>query len=194
MILRRHWFPKSYADLAARLRVTAGFAMAVAFGLLSHPTARSLEIGLPISLCGLALRAWAAGHLAKDRRLAVSGPYAFTRNPLYLGTLIAALGFAVAGHSIVLAILFTVLFAVIYLPAIELEEQHLIEILMGYSAYASRVPLLLPRWPEGLGQNHFSVELYKKNREYQAAIGWVVAAAWLIGCLALGWRPVISGI
>ncbi|MGD1069329.1 MAG: methyltransferase [Bryobacteraceae bacterium] len=164
----------------ARLRVTAGFVMVAAFAWFSHPTPHSLAIGLPVSLAGLALRAWAAGHLAKNQRLATSGPYACTRNPLYLGTLLTALGLAAAGHSAVLAILFLVLFALVYLPAIELEEQHLSAIMMGYSAYAARVPLLLPRWPDGLGRESFSIGLYKKNREYQAALGWLVGVAWLL--------------
>ncbi len=177
---RRHWFPKPYADLVARLRVPAGFAMVAAFGFFSHPTPHSLATGLPVSLCGLALRAWAAGHLAKDQRLAQSGPYACTRNPLYLGTLLTALGLAAAGHSAWLAVLFGALFVLVYLPAIELEEQHLGAILMGYSAYAARVPLLLPRWPDGLGRESFSPALYRKNREYQAAIGWIAGVAWLL--------------
>jgi protein-S-isoprenylcysteine O-methyltransferase Ste14 len=180
IITRRHWFPKPYADFVARLRVTAGFAMAAAFVWFSHPTPHSLEIGLPVSVLGLALRAWAAGHLAKDQRLATSGPYACTRNPLYLGTLLTALGLAAAGHSAGLAILFGVLFGLVYLPAIELEEQHLSAIMLGYSAFAARVPLLLPRWPDGLGREKFSFALYTKNREYQAALGWLVGAAWLL--------------
>src|SRR5579862_6827483 len=103
--MRRHWFPKRYADTVARLRVTAGFVMVAAFLWLSHPDSTSLVVGLPLSACGLALRAWAAGHLAKDQRLARSGPYSFTRNPLYLGTLVTALGLAAAGRSITLALL-----------------------------------------------------------------------------------------
>ena len=180
MKTRRHWFPKAYADQVARCRVTAGFVMVAAFAFFSHPTQRSLDIGLPVSLLGLALRAWAAGHLAKNQRLAVSGPYAFTRNPLYLGTLLTALGLAAAGDSPGLAILFTVLFLLVYLPAIELEEQHLKSILPGYVAFAARVPLLLPRWPEGLGPDDFSMALYRKNREYQALGGWFLGAGWLI--------------
>jgi protein-S-isoprenylcysteine O-methyltransferase Ste14 len=154
--------------------------MVAAFAVFSHPTRHSLEIGLAVSLVGLALRAWAAGHLAKNERLAVSGPYAFTRNPLYLGTLLTALGLAAAGHSAGLGILFVVLFLLVYLPAIELEEQHLKSILPGYAGYAARVPLLLPRWPEGLGRDDFSLELYRKNREYQAFGGWLLGAAWLM--------------
>lgn len=177
--MRRHWFRKSYADRVARLRVTAGFVMVAAFAWLSHPTLLSLALGLPLSACGLALRAWAAGHLAKDKRLAHSGPYSFTRNPLYLGTLITALGLAAAARSILLALLFAALFVLVYLPAIELEEQHLTAILPGYRAFARRVPLLIPRWPKGFGPDRFSAALYKKNREYQALLGWSLGVVWL---------------
>jgi protein-S-isoprenylcysteine O-methyltransferase Ste14 len=179
MTSRRHWFPKAYADRVSRLRVTAGFVMVAAFAIFSRPTPRSLAVGLPVSLLGLALRAWAAGHLAKNERLAVSGPYACTRNPLYLGTLLTALGLAAAGDSAGLAILFGILFLLVYLPAIELEEQHLAAILPTYRSYAARVPLLLPRWPEGLGPQAFSLALYLRNREYQALIGWLLGAVWL---------------
>lgn len=178
--MRRHWFPKRYADTVARLRVTAGFVMVAAFAWFSHPDAVSLAIGLPLSACGLALRAWAAGHLRKDQCLATSGPYSFTRNPLYLGTLITALGLACAARSMGLAFLFAALFALVYLPAIELEEQHLTAILPGYADFAARVPLLFPRWPSQFGPDHFSPALYRKNREYQALLGWSIGAAWLI--------------
>ena len=176
---RRHWFPKPYADTVARLRVAAGFVMLAAFGWFSHPTAATLWIGIPLSLCGLALRAWAAGHLAKNQRLAQSGPYAATRNPLYLGTLITALGLAVAGDSLGLAVLFVAIFLLVYLPAIELEEQHLTAILPGYREFAARVPLLAPRRPSTWGPDRFSAELYLKNEEYQALLGWLAGIAWL---------------
>jgi protein-S-isoprenylcysteine O-methyltransferase Ste14 len=178
--MRRHWFPKPYADAVARLRVPAGFVMVAAFAWFSHPDGWSLALGLPLSAGGLALRAWAAGHLAKNQRLATSGPYAFTRNPLYLGTLITALGLAAAGRSFGLALLFTALFGLVYLPAIELEEQHLRTILPGYAEFAARVPLLVPRWPAGFGRERFSAALYRKNREYQALLGWSIGAAWLV--------------
>lgn len=178
-VMRRHWFPKSYADLVAKLRVPAGFVMVAAFAAFSYPTPNSLAVGLPVSIAGLVLRAWAAGHLAKNQRLAISGPYAFTRNPLYLGTLITAMGLAVAGHSVGLALLFALLFVAVYLPAIELEEQHLNAILPGYADFARRVPLLIPRWTNDLGPDSFSFALYRKNREYQALTGWAIGVAWL---------------
>ncbi|MDE3195756.1 MAG: isoprenylcysteine carboxylmethyltransferase family protein [Acidobacteriota bacterium] len=153
--------------------------MVAAFAAFSHPTAKSMAAGLPLSLAGLALRAWAAGHLAKNQRLAVSGPYAFSRNPLYLGTLITAIGLALAGHSTGLALLFGALFVLVYLPAIELEEQHLNAILPGYAEFAARVPLLVPRWASNRGPDSFSFALYRKNREYQALLGWLAGVAWL---------------
>ena len=177
---RRHWFPKPYADVAARLRVITGFAMVAAFAWFSHPTAGSLAVGIPISVCGIVLRAWAAGHLAKNMRLAQSGPYAATRNPLYLGTFLTAVGLAVAGRSTGMAVLFIAIFALVYLPAIELEEQHLAEILPGYRDFAARVPLLVPRWPANWGNDSFSGALYMKNQEYQALIGWLIGVAWLV--------------
>ncbi len=182
---RRHWFSKPYADVVARLRVPAGFLLLGAFGWLARPTMNTLAIGLPISICGLALRAWAAGHLAKNQRLAQSGPYAATRNPLYLGTLITAMGLAVAGDSIWLAILFAVIFLLVYLPAIELEEQHLIAILPGYPEFAARVPLLAPRWPRASpknawGPDSFSTSLYLKNEEYKALLGWLAGGRLLL--------------
>jgi protein-S-isoprenylcysteine O-methyltransferase Ste14 len=154
--------------------------MVAAFAWFSYPDRRSLAVGLPLSACGLALRAWAAGHLAKDQRLATSGPYSFTRNPLYLGTLVTALGLAAAARSVGLALLFSALFTLVYLPAIELEEQHLTEILPGYTQFAARVPLLIPRWPANFGPDRFSAALYRKNREYQALLGWSIGAAWLV--------------
>lgn len=79
-----------------------------------------------------------------------------------------------------LALLFAALFVLVYLPAIELEEQHLAAILPGYREFASRVPLLLPRWPKGWGPDRFAPALYRKNQEYQALIGWVCGVAWLL--------------
>lgn len=177
---RRHWFPKPYADAVARLRVPAGFVMLAAFAWFAHPTARALMIGIPLSFSGLALRAWAAGHLAKNQRLAESGPYAATRNPLYLGTLITSLGLAAAADSAGLALLFAAIFVLVYLPAIELEEQHLTVILPGYGEFGARVPLLVPHWPKDWGPEAFSPALYLKNQEYQALIGWLCGVAWLL--------------
>ena len=144
-----YWFPKSYADAVARLRVPFGFVLLAAFALLSEPSIESVEIGLPIALLGLLLRAWATGHLAKNQNLATSGPYSYIRNPLYVGTLTVAAGIVIACRNWFLAAVFALVFLLVYLPVIELEEQHLRKIFPEYPAYAARVHRLLPlsRWP-----------------------------------------------
>ena len=178
-------FPKPYADFVARLRVPSGFLLAAAFAWFAQPSARSLAYGLPISVGGLMLRAWAAGHLAKNQQLATSGPYAYTRNPLYLGTLMVAAGLAVAGRSAGLALLFALVFLLVYLPVILLEEQHLRQLFPEYADYAERVPSLLPRRRGSPGANHFSWLLYWKNQEYQAALGF------LAGLVLLVWKSML---
>jgi protein-S-isoprenylcysteine O-methyltransferase Ste14 len=174
------FFPKPYADLVARLRVTCGFILVAAFAWFSRPDARSLEVGLPVSALGLALRAWATGHVEKNIRLAESGPYAYVRNPLYLGTLLAAAGFAIASRQWPLGVLFGLVFVFIYLPAIELEEQHLRKLFPGFADYAERVPALWPALAPVRKPGHFRWELYVRNREYQAGIGFLVGAVYLI--------------
>ena len=175
----RYWFPKPYADFVQRLRVGFGFLLLVAFAWLSQPSPISMVIGLPVSALGLSLRAWAAGHLAKDQKLASTGPYAYIRNPLYAGTLIVALGIVIACREIWLATIFAAVFSLIYLPAIELEEQHLRDIFPEYAAYANQVHRFLPlsRWRAGKRQ--FSWTLYSRNEEYKALIGFLIAVAWL---------------
>lgn len=173
-------FPKPYADFVARLRVPMGFLLAAAFAWLARPTTRSLACGIPISLAGLALRAWAAGHIAKDRQLATGGPYAYIRNPLYAGTLLVALGLAAAARGIGLASLFAAVFLLVYWPAVMLEEQHLNRLFPDYAAYAAEVPSLLPRRRPRTGSSRFSPSLYWKNREYQALLGFAAGLAWLI--------------
>jgi len=174
------FFPKPYADLVARLRVTCGFILVAAFAWFSRPDTRSLAFGLPVSALGLALRGWATGHVEKNIRLAEGGPYAYVRNPLYLGTLLVAAGFAIASRQWALAVLFGVVFSLIYLPAIELEEQHLRKLFPQFAAYAQRVPALWPTLPPVKTPGRFRWELYIRNREYQALIGFVIGAAYLV--------------
>ncbi len=173
-------FPKPYADLVARLRVTCGFIMVGAFAWFSRPDARSLALGLPVSALGLLLRAWATGHVEKNIRLAESGPYTYVRNPLYLGTLLAAAGFAIASRRWPLAVLFAVVFVFIYLPAIELEEQHLRKLFPNFAEYAQRVPALFPQLAPAKRPERFRWSLYVRNREYQALIGFLAGAIYLI--------------
>jgi protein-S-isoprenylcysteine O-methyltransferase Ste14 len=173
-------FPKSYADLVARLRVPSGFLLIAVFGWFSDPTAASLLYGFPVCLAGLALRGWAAGCLAKNQQLATGGPYAYTRNPLYIGSLLMAAGLVIAARSFGLGILAATVFGLVYLPVIQNEEQHLRKIFAGYSDYAARVPALCPRFSPGYAQaSCFRWSLYLKNQEYQAGAAFVIAAVFL---------------
>jgi protein-S-isoprenylcysteine O-methyltransferase Ste14 len=172
-------FPKPYADFVARLRVPSGFALIAAFAWFAHPSRQSLTYGIPLSLAGLALRAWAAGHLAKNQQLSTGGPYAYTRNPLYLGTLLVAAGLAIACQSVGLALLFTAVFLLIYLPVIMLEEQHLRKLFPEYDDYAAHVPSLLPYRKPRPATATFRARLYWKNQEYQALLGFAAGLAWL---------------
>lgn len=170
-------FPKPYADGVAKLRVPSGFLVVAAFLWWSQPSAASLALGLPVSIAGLALRAWAAGHLAKNTALTESGPYAWVRNPLYLGTLTVAAGLAIAARRWELTALFAAVFVLIYLPVVELEEQYLRELFPGFAAYAARVPKLIPRPPANRGGPPFRWALYRRNREYEALAGFLAGAA-----------------
>lgn len=176
----RYWFPKPYADFVARLRVPCGFLLLVMFAWLSRPNLPSMLTGLPVACLGLFLRGWAAGHLAKNQHLATSGPYAYLRNPLYVGTLVVAAGIVIAARDEWLAVVFAAVFLLVYLPVIELEEQHLRDIFPGYGPYADRVNRLVPlrRWPGG--GSSFSWMLYRKNEEYKALAGFLCAVGWLV--------------
>ena len=172
-------FPKPYADFVARLRVPSGFLLVAAFAWFAHPSPQSLAFGLPVSTAGLLLRAWAAGHLAKNQKLTTGGPYAYVRNPLYLGTLVVAAGLAIACRSPGLAVLFGLVFLFIYLPVIMLEEQHLRELFPEFEQYARKVPALIPAGKRSAG-SRFSWALYRKNQEYQALLGFMAGMAYLV--------------
>ena len=170
-------FPKPYADAVAKLRVFVGFVLVAAFLWLATPTWGSLAAGLPVSLAGLAVRAWASGHLEKNLALAESGPYAHVRNPLYLGTAAVAAGFVIAARRWELAVLFAAVFLLIYLPVVELEEQHLRKLFPAYDGYARRVPKLIPRFSADGSQKSFHWTLYRRNREYEALAGFLAGFA-----------------
>jgi protein-S-isoprenylcysteine O-methyltransferase Ste14 len=175
----QYLFPKSYADRVQRLRVAFGFVLLAAFAWLAEPTRTSMLMGLPISVLGLLLRGWSAGHLAKNEQLATSGPYAYVRNPLYLGTLTVAAGIVVASRNLWLAVIFAAVFFLVYLPAIELEEQHLRNIFPAYTGYAQTVYRFVPLRKWAAAGARFSWALYRRNQEYKAVIGFMIAVLWL---------------
>ena len=183
---RRTLFPKRYADFVQKLRVAFGFALLLTFAFFCGPSPGSLMAGIPLAIAGLGLRAWAAGHLAKNENLATGGPYSFVRNPLYVGTLLVALGIVLASRSLFLAVIAAVAFLFVYLPVIELEEQHLRSIFPLYAPYAERVYRFLPfrRWPAA--QSRFSMALYRRNQEWKAAAGFAAALCWMLLRLRIG--------
>ena len=169
-----------------RWRVPLGFLCGVLFILLARPRPSTLAIGGAVAVLGLALRAWAAGHIRKNSALATSGPYAYTRNPLYLGSFLLGLGFTIASSRWPLGIIFATLFLGIYLPVMRVEAATLaVHFGEDYKRYSSVVPLFFPRLvPFRDGQTQgikFDPGLYLRYREYRAALGLVIA--W--GLLAL---------
>jgi protein-S-isoprenylcysteine O-methyltransferase Ste14 len=178
-------FPKRYAEVAARLRVPAGFAVSALFLLLARPSWNTLALGGAIGLLGLALRAWAAGHLAKNERLVTSGPFAYLRNPLYMGTLIVGVGCAIAGAHLGMGTLLVAFFVLFYLPVVEEEEAHLRTLFPEYAVYEASVPKFRPRLSAAFSSGlRFSMALYKKNEEYQALAGFLVVMGLLAAKLA----------
>ena len=168
--------------VARRIRIPLGFLSAIAFVWLAHPTRTSLIAGSLVMLPGLLLRGLASGHVQKDKQLTTSGPYAYTRNPLYLGSLMLAAGFAIAARSWWIVAILVLMFALIYVPVIAGEERYLRQTFPEYGDYARHVPRMFPRLTayRGGGQSVYSSARFWKHREYQATLGCVVMLAILI--------------
>ena len=176
-----------WSRLARRARVPLGFVLAFLYVWLAHPTWFSIAWGILIALPGLLLRAVASGHVKKNEELTTSGPYAHTRNPLYLGSLIMAVGFAVAARSLWALGLMLIMFFAIYLPVIQGEERYLRNKFSNFEEYAANVPRLLPRLsPFGHTSGSFSSALYWQHREYNAILGTAAVMAALVA--KLYWR------
>lgn len=164
-------------EVVQRWRVRGGYVLAVVVLWLARPTLRSILAGAAIGAVGLAIRAYAAGFLHKQEVLTVSGPYAHTRNPLYFGSSILALGAAVAVHSLWAGLLMVAYFAVVYSVVMRREETELRDKhTTTFDGYAKSVPLFFPQFRasrelEGGGAS-FSFAQYKRNREYRAAAGF----------------------
>jgi protein-S-isoprenylcysteine O-methyltransferase Ste14 len=174
----------SWPTIARRIRVPSGFVLAGLYLWLAKPNASSIAFGTPFVLAGLLVRGVASGHLRKDEQLAITGPYAYTRNPLYLGSLIMAVGFAVAARSIWIGLIVIGMFAVIYLPVIRAEESHLAQQFPEFPDYARRVPRFIPRLSRSRRTpSSFTWELYWKHREYNAVLGSLAMMAALVAKL-----------
>lgn len=185
----------AFSSWVARWRVRLGYPLAIVVLIFARPTLQSIAIGAAIGILGLLLRGYAAGYLKKQEVLSTTGPYAFTRNPLYLGSAILAAGAAWAMHSWISAGVLGLYFAVVYYVVMRREEGELRgHFGAAFERYAKAVPLFFPRFtPAGLGDSvgSFSAAQYKKNHEYEAAIGFVFLLALLVGIFSLrfhfGW-------
>ena len=173
--------PKDYSNWAARWRVPLGFALGALYLILAQPSPALLLAGASLAFAGLLLRARSAGYLAKNQRLVTTGPYAYTRNPLYLGSALMGLGAALAGRSWVMGVAFAAFFTLVYRPVMQREAQFLRrEFPEAFELYASQVPLFFPKWPRHPSPPaKFQWQLYLKNREYEAAAGYLAAMVFL---------------
>jgi len=176
-----------WSGIARRIRVPLGFAFAAFYLWIAHPSWKSIGLGALIAIPGILLRALASGHVKKNEELTTTGPYAYTRNPLYLGSLIMAIGFALAARSVWVLILIALMFLVIYLPVIRAEEVFLRGTFPSFEEYARSVPRLLPRL-RGFSQapGGFSRQLYWQHREYNAVLGTAALMAALVVKLVWG--------
>jgi protein-S-isoprenylcysteine O-methyltransferase Ste14 len=168
--------------VARRIRVPLGFATAALylFELWRRaPQPAAVAWSLALVIPGLWLRGYASGYVKKNQELTTTGPYAWVRNPLYLGSILIAAGFAVALLSWAVALALTIMFVAIYVPVIASEERFLRATFPGFEAYCRQVPRLIPRFI--LARNgqkgergRFSLALYLKPREYNALLGAIL--------------------
>lgn len=186
---------RGWQKIARRARVPLGFVVAAVFLIFARPSWKSLAWGLVLVIPGLWLRGYAAGYVRKNAELTRTGPYAHTRNPLYLGSMSIAAGFAIAAGRWWLVVLLVGMFLLIYVPTILSEEQFLRGTFPQFEEYARRVPRLLPRLTPARfddtrldtdrGMGRFSRERYLHHREYNASIGAAALYVALILCMWL---------
>jgi protein-S-isoprenylcysteine O-methyltransferase Ste14 len=175
----------AWSRIARRIRVPLGFVFGVLYLWLAQPKWISIALGMIFILPGLLVRAIASGHVRKNETLATSGPYAYTRNPLYLGSLLMGVGFGVAARSWWIGLLLLAMFFLIYVPVISDEEKFLRKKFPEFEQYAREVPRLFPRLLphraelSGTGGS-FSTELFLKHREYNAALGVAIMLGALV--------------
>ena len=162
----------SWAAVARRIRVPVGFVFAAFYFWAARPLIWSLAAGMGVAAAGLLIRALASGHVTKNETLTTAGPYAYVRNPLYLGSVVTAAGFALAARSLWIVAAMVIIFLSIYVPVIRSEEAFLQARFPEFNDYAQHVPRLVPRCTSyGKSGGSFSWALYLKHREYNALIG-----------------------
>jgi protein-S-isoprenylcysteine O-methyltransferase Ste14 len=180
--------PLTWSRIAGRIRVPLGFALGAFYLWRARPTWAFLVLGTVMAALGILIRALASGHVQKNLVLTTTGPYSHVRNPLYLGSIIIGIGFAIAARDWWIVVAVILLFVVIYLPVIRSEEAFLRSQFRDYEAYARRVPSLLPHT---LLFRHittgFSRKLYLRHREYNSLLGAAVMLTALV--VKILWFP-----
>jgi protein-S-isoprenylcysteine O-methyltransferase Ste14 len=194
---QQDWITR-WQGIARRIRVPLGFLTGALYLFELYrraPLLAAMVWSLALVVPGLWLRGYAAGYVKKNRELTQTGPYAHTRNPLYLGSMLIAAGFAVALLSWPVALALALGFAVIYIPVIASEERFLRATFPGFDDYCQRVPRLIPRLTPARNpekedaRGHFSLSLYIHHREYNAGMG---AALLYLSLLLL--RPLLASL
>jgi protein-S-isoprenylcysteine O-methyltransferase Ste14 len=178
----------TWSRIARRIRVPLGFLFAVFYIWRTRPNWMSLAAGAIVAVFGILIRALASGHVQKDRVLTRTGPYAYVRNPLYLGSIVIGIGFAIAARDIWVVAVLVVFFVAIYVPVIRGEQNSLRSQFPEYADYTRQVPSLLPRtiWFSGVTRD-FSRALYLRHREYNSLLGAAAMLAVLIAKIL--WLP-----
>jgi protein-S-isoprenylcysteine O-methyltransferase Ste14 len=175
-----------WSRVATRMRVPLGFLFAAAYLWFARPRWMTLLVGGGVMLAGLLVRAAASGHIRKNAQLATTGPYAYVRNPLYLGSILIAIGFIIAARNWWIGLGALAMFLLIYVPVVQAEEKYLRANLPGYDEYCAQVSRFWPRLTpyragnDAGGAATFSRELYMRHREYNALIGSIVVMSVLI--------------
>jgi hypothetical protein len=179
---------QSWSRISRRIRVPLGFLFAVFYFWRARPDWQALAAGGAVAALGVYIRAMASGHVKKNEVLATTGPYAYCRNPLYLGSIVIASGFAIAARDLWVAVGIVILFTLVYVPVIRSEETFLRGLFPEYDGYAHRVPRLVPHtlWLAGFASG-FSRALYLQHREYNATIGAAAMLAALV--VRILWFP-----
>lgn len=179
----------SWTRIATRARVPLGFLFAAAYLWWARPAWSFVALGAVFIATGISIRAAASGYIQKNRELTTTGPYAYTRNPLYLGSILMAVGFVVAARNPWIAVAAVAMFVIIYLPVVRAEEQYLRTTFPGYDDYAVEVPRFFPRVrpyrPNPGERGSYSSALYMRHREYNAVLGSILILAALIAKMML---------
>lgn len=169
-----------------RLRLRAVWLLVLPFLVLARPTPKLLLVGAGFAAVGLVVRAWAAGTIHKERELTTTGPYAHTRNPLYVGSFLLGLGITIAGGHWAWPVVFLLFYVGVYGKTMESEEEILSELFgVRYQEYVNHVPAILPRLTryraEGSADGGFTLRQYARNREWEALLGALAGFAFLAG-------------